>query len=378
MKQMLGFDLQYNYLEKQTFIQCFASVYTYMEMQNNRAGVFSEPDIGGHCVGCGSGGPLHHCKKDSAAKKRCAFFALFNTMCGNSSLRRRFDGMPTDMQKLIGDTDAEGKGCGSDFTVDFLFGYAGYAFRLCDDAASFRAEIIASINAGVPVIAKTKSGEEYHVIIGYDGENLIIPRVMSYNFATNPPTLNPESTPGYGELERIYIFGGKTARRYTLKHGLHNIRRVMSYNISAGLWDQYLTKLGGCAKYPSGDGLYDADSAERKVRARHLAETNLYMYNICSFAGAFCCAKMPNHYLHMELTDPALSPLWDDIDDPHGVILNAGHKTGILNRERIWEIEDPGRIAALSEEICDEIAKAMQADIRLLEIIDRALEIVEA
>ena len=378
MKKSIDFNVHFNYLEGNNFIQRFASAYMFLEAKTNPEAIFYDPEIGGQCFGCGSGGEKHSCKKDKAAAKRCAFFFIFNTMCGNSAIRRRFDGTPTEMQKLIGDTVDEGRGCGSDFTTDFLFGYTGYQYHKCTDTARFKDEITASINAGKPVIAKVKSGNpRFHLITGYDGGDLIIPEFIFYDFSTNPPTEKSEKAPAYDDLEVLYLFGEKTTRRYTLKDALNNIRRVMEYNINSGLWDEYLVKLGGCDKFPSDDGLDKAEPDERKFRAQNLAETNMYMYNFCSFGGAFGSEKLPDHYLHKELFEPALAELWGNINDSHWAIVDAGHITGKLHREQIWLIDDPAKISGLSEEICREILKAKNADISMLGIINQAAEILE-
>ena len=392
-KNSLDINASYNYLETCNFIQRFATAYIYLEAANNPKEIFYDPDVGGHCFGCGSGGEKHSCKKDKFAAKRCMFFFLFNTVCGNSSVRRRFNGEPTEMQKLIGDTPEEGHGCGSDFTVDFLFGYTGYDYRICTDESAFKDEIVAAINAGKPVIARGKSGDanfpilipgkpgnpRFRLITGYDGDNLTIPHFVGYDFSTNPPTEKTEEPPTYDELEVLYIFGNKTARRYTLKNGLNNIRRVMEYNINAGLWDEYLVKLGGSDKFPSDDGLVKAGSNERIARAKHLYATNMYMYNFCSFGGALDLnGKLPNHYLHRELFTPALSKLWGTINNTHWAIVKAGHATGKLGMKKIWLINDPAKIAEISTEVCNAIAKAKAADVKLLKMIKQAIEVVDS
>ena len=99
--------------------------------------------------------------------------------CG-SSIRRRFDGSPTDMQILIGDTDEEGRGCGTDFTVDFLFSYTGYEDHPCVDAGAFKEKTVESIDAGKPVITKVKSGQpRFYLITAYRLDALIVPRVIA-------------------------------------------------------------------------------------------------------------------------------------------------------------------------------------------------------
>lgn len=373
MKNALEVNFQpSNYLEGNTFIQRFASAYMFIEAATNPEEMYYDPDVGGQCFGCGSGGEKHSCKKDKTAAKRCGFFFLFNTMCGNSSVRRRFDGTLTEMQELID----ESHGCASEFTVDFLFGYTGYSYRKCTDTSAFKNEIIASINAGKPVIAQTKSNG-FQFITGYDDDALIIPPFVGYDFSTNPPAERWEKTPEYKELSVLYIFGDKTTRRYTLKEGLNNIRRVMECNINEGLWDEYLKKLGGWGKFPSDDGLDQASADEKKARAQHLAKTNVYMYNFCSFGGAFCCEKLPDHYLHKELFRPDLAELWNKIDGSHWAIVDAGHKTGMLNREQIWLIEDPAKLSAISIEVCQAITMAQEADRKMLELIKQAIELTD-
>jgi len=350
-----------NYLEALGFIQSFASAYAYLEAGENGL------DISGHCVGCGSGGDQHHCKKDELAQKRCKLFFLFNTMCGNSALRRRFDGRETEMHKLTGDTADLGKSGGSDFTIDFLFGYTGYEYRKV--TGNFKAEIVAAIDAGKPVIANFKNND-FRVVIGYDENSLMIPYTVAYDYSISRTEPKPEKTYTYDDIDVLYIFGEKAARRYTLINGLNNIRRVMEYNLNEGLWDEYLAKLG--------KNLVKASPEERKARAESLAETNMYMYNICSLCGAFCTdSKQYSHYLHAELWNPALVGLWNSIDEPHWVILNAGHKTGKLKQKKIWWPVNKWKIPGLSKEICGEIVKCRQADMALLEIIKQAIAILE-
>jgi len=158
------------------------------------------------------------------------------------------------MQKMISGSNAECNpphniDCGSDFTVDFLFGYAGYEYRKCTDAATFKKEIVASIDAGKPVIVRVKSGSpRSHVITGYDGDALMCPDYCNVMFVPGKGNVladKPEEPPTYSELDVVYIVGNKITPRYTVKDGLHNIRRVMECNISEGVWDGYLKKMGG-------------------------------------------------------------------------------------------------------------------------------------
>ena len=360
MKNALDFNINYNRLEGLNFIQRFATAYTFLESSAEA------PDIHGCCVGCNG-----DCKKDRAAEQRCKFFFLFNTMCGNSALRCRFDGRPTEMQRLIGDTREEGNGCGSDFTIDFLFGYTGYEYRKV--TGDFKAEIIAAIDAGKPVIAKLKSGKpRFHLISGYDGDAMVCPDfLVNWDENTNKPKESrPEEPPTYDELDALYIFGDKTTRRYTLIDGLYNIRRAMECNINERVWDGYLEQLGG--------DFVKASQQERLVRAQRLKDTVLYIYNICSFDGAFCTDGKPHsHYLHAELWNPDLVDLWNSVDAPHWVILNAGHRVGGFHGKLKKAAFISLRIRGMSAKICGTINELKDADRKLLEIIKQALAILE-
>jgi len=379
MKNTLDFNLQFSGLEAQSFIQCFASAYMYIEGEAHPETIFYEPEIGGMCYGCNG----DRCPQDKNAAKRCAFFFLFNTMCGNSAIRRRFDGTPTEMQELTGYTAESNYGCGTEHTIDFLFGYTGYRCRKRTDPDKIKREVVASIDAGKPVIVKAKikgnatpadractttSEAPFYIITGYDGDAIICAYTPLMDFSADPPSVVPEKELTYPEIEALYLFGEKTERRYTLKDGLNNIRRVMEYNINAGLWDEYLEKLGGI-------GL--AGPEQRKYRAQQWAATNVYMYNFCSFGGAFRSERLPGHYLHKEMTTPALDELWRKIGD-YFIIVDAGHVTGKLNWEQIWNIDDPAKLAALSEEACEAVATAQRADREVLGIIKQAISVCSA
>lgn len=72
---------------------------------------------------------------------------LFDTMSGCCSLRDRYDRQPSEAKKLIGDTEEQG---GTEFTVDFLFGFAGYAYEKITDESCFQEAIAASVCAKNP------------------------------------------------------------------------------------------------------------------------------------------------------------------------------------------------------------------------------------
>jgi len=213
------------------FINCFACVHNQLE---------SKPR--------GEGGP----------------FFLFDTICGRSSIRFHFDGKPNEMQRWIGDVE-EGSPASTDDTVEFLFGFAGYDYRICSDAGVYKDEIIASINADKPVIARVKTGRgRFRVILGYDGKKLL---ESSYESICHD---RPKKAVKYDDIEALYIVGDKTQPRYTLIDGLRRIRRVMEYNAAEKPRGSYIENLNM-------DALVRADLKEKQARMKRLGWTMWHM-----------------------------------------------------------------------------------------------------
>ena len=203
MKNTIDFNFQFESYWPLDFINCFASVMNFEGVQENQGNLYF----------------------------------LYDTMCGHNSLRARFDGVPTEIHRLLGDTAEDENG--NDYTVDFLFGFAGYEYRKLTNPSTFKNAIAESIDAGKPVIAKIRPGKGigiYRVIIGYNGDELLEPdyKDICHN--------KPEKSVEYGELETLFIVGDKIKPRYTLKDGLERIRQVMEYNKNEKIWDNWLEK----------------------------------------------------------------------------------------------------------------------------------------
>ena len=299
MKKSLAFNIPFSNFSGTHFINCFTSAYMFVEKMD-LSGLENQPckkRPDGVCVGCGSG-----CGETPASLQNKYFF-WFDTMCGHSSLRWRFDGAPTGMQLWI--SGADPYECGTDETIDFLFGFAGYEFQKSTAPETFKAAIVASIDAGKPVIAKVRTGEHrFRVITGHDGDALLQP---DYAHAQNKP-----EAPVLGELKTLYLFGEKTTPRYTFKHGLERIVKVMEYNLAEKLWDGYFEKIGWYG-WNSGDGMNKADLAEKKKRMNRVAETMWHTFNSHNFAEVF----RARHF--EELKNPAFDDLCRKIGGPwHG------------------------------------------------------------
>jgi len=294
MKNTLDFNIPFSGLSGPNFPNCFASAYMFIEKMD-LSGLGNHPckvHPDRQCGGCGSG-----CG-DTPASVQGKYFFLFDTMCGHSSLRHRFDGTPTEMQLLISGTDAYE--CGTDDTVDFHFGFAGYEYRKLTASAEFIYAIFASINAGKPVIAKVKDdGARFRVIIGYDGETLLEPDYTNAQHKPEKPAL-------LDELETLYVFGEKTTPRYTLKHGLERIVKVMEHNLNhEKIWDEYTEKTGWYR-----DGMMTLDVEGKKARMNRVAETMWHTFNTHNFAEVF------RGRVYEELRDPRFEELCKKIGGP--------------------------------------------------------------
>jgi len=333
MKNSLDFNVYFNEFAYLDFINCFISSYMYLEGKKDE----QEHDL---------------------------YFRLFHTMCGHSSLRCRFDGEPTQMHRLIGDHETDGYSCGTDHTVDFLFGFTGYEYHKCTDTASFQDEIFASIDAGKPVIAKVESGNgRFRVITGYDDHALINP---DYGNIQDKPRFTL-----YDELEVLYIIGNKIVPRYTLKDGLERIRQVMEHNISEKLWDECIGKMGGWIMYPSDDGLDKTDAEVRKVRMQRLKEVVCYAWNCHLFGETF------RNCYYEELRNPLFTELWGKISDLCYSIDAFGHAIMYLNNSIDWSSIHFAAVPGISAMICMTIEKVRQIDIELLDTIKQAIKIAE-
>lgn len=307
MKNQLAFAIPFCGFCGTTFINCFTSAYMFLENISVGNADYDCPQLKGvRCNGCGK------CQKGGSTpiSMQEKYFFLFDTMCGRSSLRCRFDGERTEPEKMICETDDDG---GTDNNVDFLFGFAGYEYRKLTAPGDFKAEIITSIDAGKPVIAKVKTGDApYRILIGYDGDHLICPDF------TNAQR-KPERAPAYDELAALYIIGEKAEPRYTLVDGLKRILYVMEYNINENLWGGYTEKMG---LYTS-DSLNNCSAPEKKARMKRVAETMWHTFNCHNFAEVFRKyrdggdASVYDSVGDMsKLRNPVLKELWDKIISP--------------------------------------------------------------
>jgi len=315
------------------------------------------------CHGCGN---IRKGKCDNAALNKVSpYFFMFDTMTGHSSLHHRYDEKPNKMQKLIGDT-AGNDSCGTRHTADFLFGFTGYKYSKCIDKTLFREKIISSINAGKPVLAEGKPGEKrggrFHVITGYDGEKLISP-VNDYFYGR----VRPDGAPEFDELVTLYIFGDKTTPKYKLINGLENMQHVIEYNINEKIWDGYLEKMGDRDTFPSSPDKADMD--EIKKRMMLMLNIIRYKMNTHLIQKAF----QDIHIRHREMLDPVFSELWKKI---HSTAVYIGHGPENKIAKINWETIKLSTLNSISKEICNEIIKVRESEIKLLGHINEGIKIL--
>ena len=284
----LNFSIPFSSFASTTFINCFTSVYLYLEGINpqNEGATFCNQWENGQCNGCGN-----CATKPQALQER--FFFLFDTMCGHSSLRRRFDDVPTEMERLINENDYYDGGSADN--MDFLFGFAGYRYRTVTDAAAFREEIAASIGVNRPVIAKLRQNSvPFAVITGYDGDQILCPDFKGAQKSPDPAV-------GYDGIDALIVVGEKTEPKYLLADGLRRIEKVMEYCLQEDLWGGYMKKIGTYGP----DSLGEDKPEGRKKRMKRLAATMWDTFNCHSFAEVF----------RLYLGDRPLDDLYDRVGD---------------------------------------------------------------
>jgi len=345
MKNVLDFNIQFSNLMGRSFPNCFAGVYVYLE------NIFDTlPKKCGkerYCFGCG-------CSRDVQS----TYFVLFDTLCGRSSLYCRLDGAMTDIAALIDDDCRVGSwsGGGTDYTVDFLFGFTGYEYRKITDSAAFKDEVITAIGAGKPVLAKVASNDgEFCVITGYDGDAFI-----SSFYHTDQDNNTQEKrtiTLTRDEIKTLYVIGNKTAPRFTLKDGLERIKQVINSTFNEKIWDDGIAYVSAFEKM-SADELTEV---ETRVKYTFMNQFNSHIFGAA-------LKHLPKVYDKDQF--PALPDLWEKlrkcIATPRKYAFNRGNVLGIsLPR------------AEFSKKLATAIKGIMRTYGKMLLIIDEAIEVLD-
>ncbi len=343
MKKSISFNLPFHGYLPGYFTNNFAAIYMFLENITGDDSKCEKRD-GKSCGDC------EECRKSREDILEKIYF-LFDTMSGGTSLRDRYDGEPSEMKKLVG--DFEDYQFGTDYTVDFLFGFAGYEYRKLSDNAGFKDAVVKSINSDIPVIAKVKKGR-FFVVTGYDEDDLISPNY-------NDEQQQSAEVPAYDELDVLYIFGDRIEPRYTLKDGLERIRQVMLCTVKENLWEQTIENMGW-------DWSNKPNLEERKARMNRIAG-NMWATMIChNFAEVF------RHRRYEELCNPALTEICARIGHIYGYMCSLAWGLICINDKIDWSFDEYAdgmtRIVAMTLE------KMKQVDIEVLDLINQAIEII--
>jgi hypothetical protein len=354
----IDFDVQFSNLFAVNFINCFASVYTYLEGECDGRVRLCPPDFTEErkCFGCGG------CDDpDPQALNYC----FFDTICGRSALHLRFDGVPTEMAKLIGDGNGAGGWngkCGTEYTADFLFGLTGYEYRKVTDANKFYNEITSSIEAGKPVIAECETeNSPYRIITGYDGDALINAYRLNGQQLKDPPM----PSPSYGELKTLYIVGDKTAPRYTLKDGFERVKRVMENNFEEKIWDRGVEEITATFLSPTDDEYRNINPDVLNDLKNRIARTITNQFNSHTLDIGLLRSRFKG------MRDPALLKLWDEADRCQGRLGDYAHSAWRFNSVDMSGV-GPFRIG-IGKMYITAIEDIKNVHMKMLEIIEQAI-----
>lgn len=347
MKKTLPFNIPFAPFSGTTFINCFASMYMFLENVVGEDNYECKQQKGQPCDSCGN------CHNKTSAYQERLFF-LFDTICGHSSLRCRFNGEPTMMQTMISDD--------SDYETDiinFLFDFTAYEYQKLTEPNEFKSAIIESVNSGKPVLAKVnEKNNSFRIITGYDGDMLISPE---YAGAQNNP-----KAPMYDEIVTLYIIGNKGKLVFTpltspLEKGLKRIKKVIEYNLQENLWDEYIEKF----KYWG--NLSEQTTEEIRHCFRRAVDTMWYTFNCHNFGETF------RHCVYEEMRGAELMDSWSRIsaacDDLHTRAWSVIHLEASIDWKKCPEWGVCEIMPLLLE-------KMKQDDIEILNAVKHALDIL--
>jgi len=363
MKKSLDYNVQFSNLWCQSFPNCFAGVYVYLEKLNGdmpkKCG-----DSERMCFGCAC---------TTNPDPQSAYFVVFDTLCGRSALHLRFDEKPTEMTAMIGDGDGTGGWsgtCGTDYTVDFLFGLTGYEYQKITDANLYKNAITASIAAGKPAIAELLTdGGTFRAVTGYDADAF----VSSFYYTDQSKNTQEKQVKTFlcDEIKILYILGDKTAPRYTLKDGLKRIKRVFENCFDEKIWDGGIAEINKMIVNPKDDEFGKTNPDDLKAFRNRVTKAITNQFNSHTFDVAFY------HVTKIYDADryPELLNLWEKLDACQMRIGNYAHAAGHFNGINVSGI---GLFrTGFGKMLISAIEDIKNIHLEMLDIIDRAIKIIE-
>lgn len=248
-KVMNDFKVSFAYINEMTFINCFASVYTYLNRNTFIDEYQCNVKDANDCTAC------NKCR-DYMKNKQESYYFLFDTMCGNASIRPNFD-------NTIENIDNKPE------TIDFLMNFAGYEYDTLSE--DFSRKVKESLDANKPVIARIKGdikgnfGNYFRVIIGYDNDSFIIVKNNTIkNIPDRPVTCN--------DFSEVIVISNTTKPKYMLVDCLKRIKAVMENNLT--IWDECIKKFNYFD-----ENLHSVGIDEIKKRFDRISSMSYYNFN---------------------------------------------------------------------------------------------------
>ena len=352
MKQTLSFTSPFWQWGGLGFGNCYAAVYMYLQ------------DIADESIVCRAkeGKGCNDCGNCSDTLNN-----LFATIAGQWTTRQSWSGENTAAQN-INDEEYGSASSPTEKLVDFIIGFTGYEYEKVSE--NFKKNIIASIDANTPIIAKLKNdkllcdlGKGYRVIIGYDEDKLFEPNYT--------PAADLKDTITYDEIEYLYIFGKKIPQRYTFLDFLKMIEKSMNSDFTEGIWHDFIHKFD-----VEGEKLWDINSAEIKNRFIRLRNVMDWLPNIGhGFQTAFRDKKL---LAALGADVNRLGELFDTIGHQTHLLHNRGYMLSAISDSALALNATTGddspfeklSLAESSQQILDSV---MDCDLKILLAIKKAI-----
>lgn len=341
MTGKLDFHIPFAGYTSLDFLNCFSSVYMFLEGITGIDDYACASRSEGKCDGCGS------CNQSTGKIQEDLFF-FFGTMSGCNSLRCSFDG-PNEMQKSLEDTDS---------VIAFIMGLAGYEYtKISGDNKN---AVVRSINSGKPILARMKDPGRgsFRVICGYANDTVICPDPAGAQ-------RKPDCDPVYDEIENMYIIGEKTKPFYGLREGFFRIINVMEYNRDMKFWDDYIKR------FYYWDNLKHADFDEIKRCFKRVCDTMWHTFNCHNFAETF------RHKIWDGMEEDRFAPVFNTIDAAYDDTHTKAWQVIALNECRDWTYR---RYNELEWGMCGCVINCLEAikqnDAKVLAAVREALGLI--
>jgi hypothetical protein len=256
MKKELNFTSPFYQWGGLGFYNCYAAVYMYLQ-----------GTVVGNIV-CNA--------KESKGCNECGNCSvtlnnLFQTIDGCWTTRQSWSGEKTKIQKNL-EKEFGNASNASDKLVDFIIGFTGYDYKKITE--KFEENVLASIDANKPVIAKLKDdkwpvdlSKGYRIISGYDNNALIE--------ADYRPAADLKEAIEYIEIECLYIFGETIPQKNTFLDFLKIIEEAMDSDFTEGIWYEFIKNFDY-----EGGRLWERKSSEIKNRFKRLLNVMDWIPNI--------------------------------------------------------------------------------------------------